>query len=261
MLTCSFECARWAAVSPAREPLFLSLFLSGVCRKARCCASERNSPKTASLSCRCWKDILTLFDFWCRLMTSGKQTTSPTPTTTTLHPPLTSPPPSAGLYPSVIDRRSSPTQSLQSMTRAQSSPLCDCVRTVQYKAFNNVYTHTCTRPYGTRRICTCSPPRVAPWKLTGTVERLCISGQIGVRNKTKYVSACVGRWRLLHAWSPPVITSSSESRPLCTQVRTRGQRPENSLQIAFEVGKCSLDSSAFLILPLSFFLSVGFGSR
>lgn len=56
----------------------------------------------------------------------------------------TSLPPLAGLYPSVIDRRSSPTQSLQSMTRAQSSPVCDCVRTVQYKAFNNVCTHVHT---------------------------------------------------------------------------------------------------------------------
>ena len=52
-------------------------FPSCVCRKAPCCASERNSPKTGSLSCRCWKDILTLFDFWCRLMTSGKRSTTP----------------------------------------------------------------------------------------------------------------------------------------------------------------------------------------
>lgn len=54
-------------------------FPSYVCRKALCCALARNSPKTGSLSCRCWKDILTLFDFWCRLMTSGKQTTTPLP--------------------------------------------------------------------------------------------------------------------------------------------------------------------------------------
>lgn len=59
--------------------LFVSYFLSCVCRKALYCALERNSPKTGSLSCRCWKDILTLFDFWCRLMTSGKRALSPPP--------------------------------------------------------------------------------------------------------------------------------------------------------------------------------------
>lgn len=65
------------ACVPLHHSVLVSCFLSGVCRKAPCCASERNSPKTGSLSCRCWKDILTLFDFWCRLMTSGKQTPSP----------------------------------------------------------------------------------------------------------------------------------------------------------------------------------------
>lgn len=68
-------CQSWCV--PLHHSALVSCCLSGVCRKAPCCASERNSPKTGSLSCRCWKDILTLFDFWCRLMTSGKQTTSP----------------------------------------------------------------------------------------------------------------------------------------------------------------------------------------
>lgn len=70
-------CSTLSACLPLHRSLFVSHFLSCVCRKALCCALERNSPKTGSLSCRCWKDILTLFDFWCRLMTSGKQTTSP----------------------------------------------------------------------------------------------------------------------------------------------------------------------------------------
>ncbi|XP_010784758.1 WD repeat-containing protein 41 [Notothenia coriiceps] len=39
-------------------------------------------------------------------------------------------------------RRSSPTENIQSMTRAQSSPLCDCVcSTVYTKPFNAVRTH------------------------------------------------------------------------------------------------------------------------
>lgn len=78
---------------------------------------------------------------------------------------LTSLPPLAGLYPSVIDRRSSPTQSLQSMTRAQSWPACDCVRTVQYKAFNNIYTHVHT-PIQCICINTCSPLCALLWILT-----------------------------------------------------------------------------------------------
>lgn len=69
---------------------------------------------------------------------------------------------------------------------------------------------------------------------------------------------------MLHAWSPPIITPSSGSRPLRTQVHSRGQRPENSLQIAFEVRKCILDSSFLLILTLFFYLlilSFDFGNR
>lgn len=71
-----------------------------------------------------------------------------------LSPPILSnlSPPLAGCYPSVIDRRSSPTQNLQSMTRAQSSPLCDCVCTVQCKAFNAVHAHT----YSTYSVYICS---------------------------------------------------------------------------------------------------------
>ena len=180
---------------------------SRVCRKALCCASERNSPKTASLSCRCWKDILTLFDFWCRLMTSGKQTTTTlTPTFFLTSLPL------AGLYPSVIDRRSSPTANLQSMTRAQSSPLCDCVLTVQCNQSLSVlpaHIHKASAPAVLSALLCVNALH------TGMVEWVCISGQIGIYNRPKCVCVCVRRWGLLYAWSPPVITPSSGSRPLC----------------------------------------------
>ncbi len=156
----------------------------------------------------------------------------------------------------MIDRRSSPTANLQSMTRAQSSPLCDCVCTVQYnQSLLMLSIHTCSHTYKGLAPAVLSALLCGSTLHTGMVEWVCISGQIGIYNTTKYMCVCAsGGGGLLHAWSPPVITPSSGSRPLRTQVHSRGQRPENSLQIAFEVRKCILNSSSLLILPL-FFIS------
>lgn len=100
----------------------------------------------------------------------------------------------------------------------------------------------------------------------GMVDWVCISAQIGIYNRTKCVCVCVvGRWGV----ASRLVSSSNNPPPLGLVLSAHrstvgGQRPENSLQIAFEVRKCILDSSSLLILSLCFIqliLSVDFGNR
>lgn len=161
--------------------LFVSYFLSCVCRKALYCALERNSPKTGSLSCRCWKDILTLFDFWCRLMTSGKRTLSPprsiffslflTFLLSTLDWPL-----------SLCDWQEILTY--RKLTEHDKSPIITtmwlCVHsTVQGILMLSI--HTCTHIHiKSLHLLSSSALHCGSMLHTGMVEWVCISGQIGI---------------------------------------------------------------------------------
>ena len=168
----------------------VSLLSSYVCRKAPCCASERNSPKTGSLSCRCWKDILTLFDFWCRLMTSGKQTTTPPPSSFLFFFSNLSP-----LYPwlASIPLWLTGDPHLQKTYRAWQEPnhhhyvIVCAVQYTQSPLMLSV--HTCTH---TSKGSAPDLSSAALWEHAAhiMVEWVCISAQIGIYNRTKYV--CVG---------------------------------------------------------------------
>lgn len=162
-------------------------FPSYVCRKAPCCASERNSPKTGSLSCRCWKDILTLFDFWCRLMTSGKQTTTPPPPP----PPL----PFSLFLTSLLSTLGWPLSlcdwqeilTYRKLTEHDKSPIITtmwlCVCTVQYNQSPLMLSiHTCTHTHKGCAPALLSALLCGSMLHTGMVEWLCISGQIGIYN-------------------------------------------------------------------------------